>query len=115
MLCSYKLRLRRDEPDGRLTQRSSSSSWPPSALRRRGQDLQLQRPCCGSVFSAVRRRKRTTGWGISHELLALTECEEGTLPKSKTLDRALRSNALFVLVLVLVLSIAVLVLVLEVT
>jgi hypothetical protein len=34
----------------------------------------------------------------------LTECEEGTLHKSKTLDRALRSNALFVLVLVLVLS-----------
>ena len=48
--------------------------------------------------------------------LALTECEEGTLHKSKTLDRALRSNALFVLllVLVLVLSIAVLVLVLSI-
>ncbi|MCE2752432.1 MAG: hypothetical protein LW720_11160 [Pirellula sp.] len=44
---------------------------------------------------------------------ALTECEEGTLHQSKTLDRALRSNALFVLLLVLVLSIAVLVLVLE--
>jgi hypothetical protein len=61
MLCSCKLRLRRDEPDGRLTQRPSSSSWPPSgkpdgrlpqrssssfwppsALCRRGQDLQLQ-------------------------------------------------------------------------
>ena len=41
---------------------------------------------------------------------ALTECEEGTLHKSKTLDRALRSNALFVLLLVLVLSDAVLVL-----
>ena len=41
---------------------------------------------------------------------ALTECDEGTLHKSKTPDRALRSNALFVLVLVLVLSIAVLVL-----
>jgi hypothetical protein len=48
----------------------------------------------------------------------LTECEEGTLHKSKTLDRALRSNALFVLVLVLVLSPprrTVLVLVLEAT
>jgi hypothetical protein len=47
------------------------------------------------------------------ERLALTECDEGTLHKSKTPDRALRSNALFVLLLVLVLSIAVLVLVLE--
>ncbi len=46
---------------------------------------------------------------------ALTECDEETFDKSKTLDRALRSNALFVLLLVLVLSIAVLVLVLEVT
>jgi len=36
MLCSCKLRLRRDEPDGRLTQRPSSSSWPPSASCRRG-------------------------------------------------------------------------------
>ena len=44
--------------------------------------------------------------------VALTECEEETFHKSKTLDRALRSNALFVLLLVLVLSIAVLVLVL---
>ena len=44
---------------------------------------------------------------------ALTECDEGTLHKSKTPDRALRSNALFVRFLVLVLSIAVLVLVLE--
>jgi hypothetical protein len=41
---------------------------------------------------------------------ALTECEEETFHKSKTLDRAPRSNALFVLLLVLVLSIAVLVL-----
>jgi hypothetical protein len=55
MLCSCKLRLRRDEPDGRLTQRPSSSSWPPSASCRRGQDLQLQRPCCGSVFFRCRR------------------------------------------------------------
>ena len=45
--------------------------------------------------------------------LALTECEEESLHKSKTLDRALRSDALFILLLVLVLSIAVLVLVLE--
>ena len=29
--------------------------------------------------------------------VALTECEEETFHKSKTLDRALRSNALFVL------------------
>jgi hypothetical protein len=49
----------------------------------------------------------------ANEQLALTECDEGTLHKSKTPDRALRSNALFVLLLVLVLSIAVLVLVLE--
>jgi hypothetical protein len=34
----------------------------------------------------------------------LTECDEETFDKSKTLDRALRSNALFVLLLVLVLS-----------
>ena len=47
--------------------------------------------------------------------VALTECEEETFHKSKTLDRALRSNALFVLLLVLVLSIAVLVLVLGAT
>ena len=39
-----------------------------------------------------------------HERTPLTECQEETLHKSKTLDRALRSNALFVLVLVLVLS-----------
>ena len=45
--------------------------------------------------------------------LALTECEEGTLHKSKTLDRALRSNALFVLLLVLVLVLSIAVLVLE--
>ena len=50
--------------------------------------------------------------------LALTECDEETLHKSKTLYRALRSNALFVLHLVLVLSpprrtVLVLVLVLE--
>jgi hypothetical protein len=32
---------------------------------------------------------------------ALTECNEGTLHKSKTPDLALRSNALFVLLLVL--------------
>ncbi len=43
----------------------------------------------------------------------MTECDEGTLHKSKTPDRALRSTALFVRFLVLVLSIAVLVLVLE--
>ena len=58
MLCSCKLRLRRDEPDGRLTQRLSCSSWPPSASCRRGQDLQLQRPCCGSVFSAAAGRQK---------------------------------------------------------
>jgi hypothetical protein len=49
------------------------------------------------------------------ERFALTEWDEGALHKSKTPDRALRSNALFVRFLVLVLSIAVLVLVLEVT
>ena len=41
------------------------------------------------------------GVGYRH---TLTEFDEGTLHKSKTLDRALRSNALFVLLLVLVLS-----------
>ncbi len=39
-----------------------------------------------------------------HERHALTECDEGTLHKSKTLDRALRSNVLFLRFLVLVLS-----------
>ena len=34
----------------------------------------------------------------------MTECDEETFHKSKTLDRALRSNALFALLLVLVLS-----------
>ena len=43
--------------------------------------------------------------------MRITEGEEETLHKLKILDRALRSNALFVLLLVLVLSIAVLVLV----
>ena len=33
----------------------SSSSWPPSASCRRGQDWQLQGPCCGSVFFLRRR------------------------------------------------------------
>ena len=47
----------------------------------------------------VRRRRL-----LLHEQLALTECDEGTLHKSKTPDRALRSNALFVRFLVLVLS-----------
>jgi hypothetical protein len=42
--------------------------------------------------------------------IALTDCEEEILHKSKTLDRSFRSNAWFVLLLVLVLSIAVLVL-----
>ena len=36
MLCSCKLRLRRGEPDGRLTQHPPSSSWPPSASCQRG-------------------------------------------------------------------------------
>ena len=30
-LCSCKVRLRRGKPDGRLTQRPSSSSWPASS------------------------------------------------------------------------------------
>ena len=104
MLCSCKLRLRRDEPDGRLTQRPSSSSWPPSASCRRGiflasvgfmpsgHLLGLRRlhavgakvcsyrgHVAGLFFSAARRRKRTTGWGRSHERFGLTECDEGAL------------------------------------
>ena len=63
MLCSCKLRLRRDEPDGRLTQRPSSSSWPPSASCRRGQDLQLQRPCCGSVLFRRKAAEENNGLG----------------------------------------------------
>ena len=47
-----------------------------------------------------------------HERPPLAEYEEETLHESKTLDRVLRSNALFLLFPVLVLSIAVLVLVL---
>jgi hypothetical protein len=45
-----------------------------------------------------------------HERPPLAEYEEETLHESKTLDRVLRSNALFLLFPVLVLSIAVLVL-----
>jgi hypothetical protein len=45
--------------------------------------------------------------------IALIDCEEKILHKSKTLDRSFRSIDWFVLLLVLVLSIAVLVLVLE--
>ena len=48
-----------------------------------------------------------------HERPPLAEYEEETLHESKTLDRVLRSNALFLLFPVLVLSIAVLVLVLD--
>ena len=65
----------------------------------------------GFVRAVFRARARARARSIDR--LALTECDEGTLHKSKTPDRALRSNALFVLLLVLVLSIAVLELVLE--
>ena len=37
----------------------------------------------------------SAGGSARHERHTLTECDEGTLHKSKTLDRALRSNALF--------------------
>ena len=55
----------------------------------------------------------TTKSDARHERIPRTECEEEALHTSKTTDRALRSNVLFVRFLVLVLSIAVLVLVLE--
>ena len=81
MLCSCKLRLRRDEPDGRLTQRSSCSSWPPSASCRRGQDLQLQRPCCGSVFFRCRRAaEEMNGLGQIARTAMLTEPPPTRLP-----------------------------------
>ena len=83
MLCSCKLRLRRDEPDGRLTQRPSSSSWPPSASCRRGQDLQLQRPCCGSVFLPPQGggRKERAGAGSSSAcFVASSYASAGTSP-----------------------------------
>jgi hypothetical protein len=84
MLCSCKLRLRRDEPDGRLTQRPSSSSWPPSASCRRGQDLQLQRPCCGSVFFRCRRAaEEMNGLGQIARTTGITEHEQLTQCKSK--------------------------------
>jgi len=68
MLCSCKLRLRRDEPDGRLTQRSielflASVGFMPAGPRL-GATEAMFRVC---FFSAARRRKRTTGWGRSHE------------------------------------------------
>ncbi len=49
---------------------------------------------------------KVLSWIVFHyaDRLALTDCEEEILLKSKTLDRAFRSNALFVLLLVLVLS-----------
>ena len=64
----------------------------------------------GKKSAGIEVGKRQPGRSIS---LEWTEYEEETLHKSKTLDRALRCIALFVLPLVLVLSIAVLVLVLE--
>ena len=61
----------------------------------------------GKKSAGIEVGKRQPGRSI---LLKWTEFEEKTLHKSKTLDRALRCTALFVLLLVLVLSIAVLVL-----
>ena len=90
MLCSCKLRLRRDEPDGRLTQRPSSSSWPPSASCRRGQDLQLQRPCCGSVFFRCRRAaEEMNGLGQIARTAKFSQCEYETQRKSKRLTEHL--------------------------
>ena len=75
MLCSCKLRLRRAKADGRLTQRPSSSSWSPSALRRRGQDLQLQGPGRIAEFMLcscklrLRRASPTVGLPRAHRAL----------------------------------------------
>ena len=60
--------------------------------------------CVGTPDTSIRgccnREHLVFRTNVSH----LTEWEEETLHRSKTLDRALRSNALFVLLLVLVLS-----------
>jgi hypothetical protein len=111
MLCSCKLRLRRDEPDGRLTQRPSSSSWPPSASCRRGLDLQLQRPCCGSVFFRCRRAaEEMNGLGQIARTPTITEWPPKKSLKLSAADRPLRCMVMFWLFFVLVLSEAVLVL-----
>ena len=76
---------------------------------------QFEQPSSTSTvaLSTASLSTSTTKSDAMHERTPLAEYEEETLHESKTLDRALRSNALFVLLLVLVLSIAVLVLVLD--
>ena len=76
---------------------------------------QFKQPASTSTvaLSTVTLSTSTTKSDAMHERTPLTECEEETLHKSKTLDRALWSNALFLLLPVLVLSIAVRVLVLD--
>jgi hypothetical protein len=77
----------------------------------------VQQPTSTSTvsLSTASLSTSTTKCDANHERIPLTEREVEALHKSKTTDRSLRSNALFVFLLVLVLSIAVLVLVLEAT
>ena len=88
---------------------------PANRFDQRSELPQFKQPSSTSTvsLSTASLSTSTTKSDARHERLALTECDEETFDKSKTLDRALRSNALFVLLLVLVLSIAVLVLVLD--
>ena len=92
--------------------------FPLNRLDPRAASPQFKQPASTSTststvsLSTASLSTSTTKSDAMHERTPLTECEEETLHKSKTLDRALRSNALFLLLPVLVLSIAVLVLVL---
>jgi hypothetical protein len=67
ILCSCKLRLRRASPTLGLP----SVHRALLGLRRLhaggAKTLELQRPCCGAVFSAARRQKRRKGWSRWHE------------------------------------------------
>ena len=62
----------------------SSSSWPPSASCRRGQDWQLQGPCCGSVFFLRRRAaEEKNGLGQIARTTAITPTATRDSPLSK--------------------------------
>ena len=99
-------------------QHSDSVHWSTSDLERPQSTTGIaavQQPTSTSTLSlsTASLSTSTTKCDANHERIPLTEREVEALHKSKTTDRALRSNSLFMFLLVLVLSIAVLVLVLD--
>jgi hypothetical protein len=79
---------------------------PANCLGQRSASPQFEQPSSTSTasLSTASLSTSTTKFDAMNERLRLTESEEETLHKSKTLDRALRSNAWFVLLFVLVLE-----------